>query len=165
MTFLWTLDHRLGGKEDLITFFLEEPVSHFGIRFNNGMVAHWGITGFKYETEFEFLENRTVKYEMHYEISDYREELAAQNIVEKHKDSNYDFIYLIWLIWRAFLLTFFGIKIPYGEPNGETTNSMICHEALEAFPEDIRPKYNSDKANTPYRLYLELKKGSSNAIS
>jgi hypothetical protein len=164
MTFLWTKSNLFGGKADVITMFLRQPVSHFGILFSNQTVIHWSFKGFQSESFMSFLEHRNVVYSMDFEITKYRENKIFNNMMVKYENSLYDYGYLIWLVWRAFLLIF-GIKIPYKCPKNDMPNNMICHEGLEGLPKDIRPKYDECRANTPYRLYLELKKGSKNAIS
>lgn len=164
MTFVWTRNSRFGGKEDIITFFLREPVSHFGILFNNDMVMHWNFEGFHVHSLHEFLEHREVIYSMDYEISKYREEKFYNNAQIKYVDSLYDYGYLLWLIWRAFLLLF-GVRIPEKCTKLDSPSNMICNEALEAMPKDIKPEYDHCKANTPYRLYLELKKGRKDVVS
>ncbi len=165
MTFLWTRSTRLGGKFAFISYFLKEPCGHFAIRFSNGMIVHWSFSGFKLDSLMAFLEKREVVFTMDHNISKYREEKFYDMVTVKYKESGYDYGYLSWLIYRGFLLTIFKRPIPYTAPAFDSSNNMLCNEALEAMPKDIRPKYDPDKANTPYRLYLELKKGEKNVVS
>jgi hypothetical protein len=158
---------RVSKDNDFLGFFLGEPASHFGLMFEDGRVMHWSFRGFITETEFEFLENRTVVFEIDYDVSKYKEDVLFEKLKYKYRGSTYDYAYFFWITYRAILrtVTIGYWKIPYREPFGDTTNNMICHEALEALPEDIRPEYDRDKSNTPYRLYLELEKGLKDVIS
>jgi len=160
MKLLWTKSKLQIKGQDFIGFFLKEPCSHFGIMFDNGKIMHWSFRGKIVQSEFEFLEHRELVFEIDYKISKYREKSLFDRLDYKYRGSTYDYVYLMWLVWRALLLnlSFGSIKIPYKEPFGETSNNMICHEALKALPKEIRPKYDVKKGNTPYRLYLELKK-------
>lgn len=165
MRFVWTKNTRLGDSLDLIAFFLQEPVSHFGIVFSNDHVMHWSFTGFHMDYLGKFLERRNIIYTLDFEVSKYREDKIFQQMKDKHDNSQYDYFYLLWLVWRCALLLILKNPIPYVSPKLDLKNHMICNEAIEGLPKDVRPYYDQAKGNTPYRLYLELKKGLSNVVS
>jgi hypothetical protein len=162
MTFIWTRSlflKKISTENDFIGYFLEEPCGHFGILINN-RILHWSFRGFIDDSIEDFFKKRKRIFSKYYELeSDEDESKIYENMKYKYRGSTYDFMYLFWLTWRGFLLFSFNRPIPYGEPFGDTTNNMLCHEALEGLPDRIRPEYDRDKANTPYRLYIELTKG------
>jgi len=159
MRLVWTRSTHLSKKWSFISVFLREPVDHFAIEFfsTNKRYLHWNLSGFHDDDEKTFFKNRKAVFTKEYHMKSVVEQSVHDTMVDRHKGSHYDYAYLLWLIWRSALLLV-GIKIPEGEPFGDTTNNMICHEALEGLPRNVRPKYDSDKANTPYRLYQELTK-------
>lgn len=159
MKFLWTRSKLLSKNWDIITWWLGEPVSHFALQIAN-RVFHWNFLGFHNDHIDDFKKSRIIVYEIQ---SGLRTEKVDNLIDSMNKrwrgGSYYDYVYFFWLTWRGFLRVFFGKKIPFKEPFGDTTYNFICHEGIESLPEHLRPKYDRDKSNTPYRLYLELTKG------
>ena len=157
MKFLWTRSKLLSDKWDLITWWLGEPVSHFALQIGL-YVFHWNFFGFHKDHIDKFSKKRVIVYSSESPLKTYKVDILIKAMEDRWRGgSYYDYVYFFWLAWRGFLRTLFRIPIPYREPFGDTTYNFICHEAIEALPENIRPKYDRSRANTPYRLWLELK--------
>ena len=116
------------------------------------------IDGFHNDTTKRFYRNRLLIFKKMYPQTIDNQNLIYNKLINKHSGKSYDYGYLFWLVWRAFLLLVFNKDIPYFEPEVDNPNSVICHEALEYLPEMFRPKYDAGKSNTPYRLFIELSK-------
>lgn len=156
MKFLWTRSTLLSKKWDIITFWLGEPVSHFALQIGT-RVFHWNFFGFHNDNIEVFKKSRIIVYEIQNPIKTYKLDILIDSMNNRWRGgSYYDYVYFFWLTWRGFLRVLFRVPIPYKEPFGETTYNFICHEAIEALPKNIRPKYDRSKANTPYRLFVEL---------
>jgi len=156
MRFLFTRSTILSPDWDIITWGLCEPVSHVGIKIGE-KVYHWNITGFHIDSLETFTKTRVIIYYKDYPFTSKATKSVGTYMKTRWTGTSfYDYFYFFWLTYRAILKLVFKIKIPFKEPFGDTSFNYICHEIPEALPENVRPKYDRDKANTPYRLAKAL---------
>lgn len=153
MRLVWTKSSYLGNNGDLITWGLDEPVSHFAIILFESIVFHSSWFGVEIDSLDDFKAHRIIVLEKPLQISQ-AVELGVLNKMSKMSLKGYDWKFFFWLVWRAFLKKIFNIPIP-NKPQ-EDKSSIICQEALEALPMRIRPVYDKNKAVTPFALYKEL---------
>jgi len=157
---IWTRSTLLGGKDDLITWGLDEPVSHFAILFDNDKIYHSSFHGSKVEDKIEVLKNRKVIYDIDIPLTGELEDITFNSVsVLKNR---YDFLFFFWLVWRGVLFKFLNIKIP-DKIGFQNPNETLCTEVLEQLPSNIKDKYfnnyNPKKAVTPYKLYKMIERG------
>lgn len=156
MKLVWTKVHYFG-KEDLITWGLEEPCSHFAIIFNSGAVLHSDFWhGVNITTEKEFFKDRVLVFARPLVIPFKTEEYLLEKAMDKldESKSGYDYKYMLYLVKEALKLKLCRNKIDM-DVDYESNNQIICHEILEwlgLLPHDFDQK----GANTPYRLYKKL---------
>lgn len=154
MRILFTRSTLLGGKEDLITWGLNEPVSHVAIDFK-GAVGHssWSH-GVDILPLSELLRTRKIIYSIDVPATD-EEGKYFLDRVQENIDRKYDFRFFFWLVWRGILKKFFRIPVP-DKIESEDSAAVLCSEILDYLPPDIRPKYDKTRATTPFKLYTLL---------
>lgn len=143
-------------KGDLITWGLEEPVSHVGMLFDNGMALHSSFFGgVMIQTKEQFFKNRVgvlaVDLIGHDDATIFR--MAEEKLNKKEWD--YDFLYAAYLACEALGLKLFNKRIS-NAVSFESMNDIICHEILE-FVGLRSTMFDQEGANTPYRMFLKLK--------
>lgn len=143
------------GKFDLITWGLEEPVSHVGIEFLNTFVFHSTLWGVEVLSKNDFYEHRQKVFSVGYDIPEDIQFKILKFLATKYTKRSYDWKFFWWLVWQAFKLKFFRKPIP-NKVVVQDRRAVLCTEALELLPDNIRPKYDASTATTPYRLYRML---------
>lgn len=156
MKLIWTKVPMIA-DQDVITWGLEEPTSHFAVGFSSGMILHSTFTkGVHLQREEDFLKNRKVVFEIEVPVPIEVERKSLYNILPRlHQSNPYDYKYVIFLAFEAVKKKLFRSRIA---PNVtfSSKNGTICHEILGwagVLPED----FDDSGANTPYRLYLKIK--------
>lgn len=154
MKLLFTRSTLLGGKEDLITWGLEEPVSHFAIEYK-GAVAHssWSH-GVDILPLSELLRSRRIIFEIEVPATP-AEAGEFFNRVQERINRRYDFKFFFWLVWRGILKKIFRIPVP-DKIEEEHSYAFLCTEILELLPDSIKPRYDKTRATTPFKLYTQL---------
>ena len=140
---------------DLVTWGLEEPVSHVGIEFSNGEILHSSFrTNVEFTSREKFFKDRVEVLSIDIPGKDTIPYCVAKYKLKTRKWS-YDFRYLFFLVKEVLFLKLFRNKISY-DVRWESTDSIICHEILE-FTELKCPNFDNEGANTPFRLYKKLR--------
>lgn len=158
MTLIWTSSKLPLSK--LIQWAFNEPTSHFGIVFDNGIIFHSNLAGTHVEWFKTFTKKCEIVFSKYYDLSLEEEEQIFQNILTTYDDRSYDFIGFLYFGWRALLLKLF--KKPLPEKNKwNSGKSYLCTELAGTLPDNIVS--NSVKKRdlsiiTPYKLYLEIDK-------
>ena len=143
-----------GVKEDLITWGLEQPVSHVGLMFNNGQVIHSTWAGVEVIPYDKFVECREIMAVIDHELTD-EEENEVFSAASEYEYKQYDWLFLFKLILQVIANKLGFGKVEYWK-SWDLPQALICHEIYEIVPEDYRPKKDLSKAATPFELYLLL---------
>ena len=160
MKIILTVDTRLGGEDDVITWGLEEPASHFAIVFFDCIVFHAHFWGVGFDGINEVLEHRRIVDIIDIPLSLDEEIEVVRNIkTKKHDNKSYDYLFFLWLAWRVVLLKLFDKKVP-DEVGLQSKTGLLCNEAFSILPDRIKNKYKIDpkKAVTPYKTMQLLRK-------
>jgi len=149
----------------LTTWGLNEPCSHVAVIFGDMVYQSWGdgVGGCSLE-DFNRIETTVLRLKLKQELP---AEISAgiyQSLIEKYDDRMYDYIGLLFFIWRAFLFKFLGKPLPKKNPWGESSMEICCEAAILAVREvesHIKAKIIPDDFDgciqSPYRVYLALK--------
>lgn len=143
----------------LIRFGLGEPVSHFGIVFDNGIIFHSNLMGAHVEWYKSFTKkNSTVEF-LDYALPLEKEESIYLSILNTNDGAGYDFKALIYFGYRILLFRLFKIAIPKTNEY-QDASKFLCTELAKALPPYILPDSIRSKdlsIVSPYKLYLDLK--------
>ena len=162
MIYLFTKSTKLNWftEEDVITWGLEEPVSHMGILLNGTHVFHssasifgGGSEGVKCDTLDDFLKARKVVFTYNHDIPA-PDEIEMLDAV-REIDWPYDYEYFWFLVRSAICLKLFRRKLPQSNKN-DGPDAFICHEVHELLPDKYKPEVDLSNAITPYGVYLRL---------
>lgn len=155
MKFVWTKSTILGGKQDLITWALEEPCSHFAIEFNDGRVFHSSLHGVKVIKNEKFYHGRALVYNIDFNLK-YETQEKIEDILEQYVGDAYDWLFFFWLVWVAIKRKIFRIHLP-DTIGRQQKGGILCTEAINLIPDIYRPNIDLSRVTTPYRLYKILK--------
>lgn len=156
MTLIWTKS-----KQPLsiaIRGMLQEPVSHFGIVFDNGIVFHSNLLGSHIEWYGTFTKKCEIVYSLQFTLNLEEEEAVYQNILNTYDDKPYDYAAFLYFAYRALLKRTIGKPLP-------TTNELqdgdrlLCTELAKCVPDYIVPASIKDRdlsIVSPYQLYLQI---------
>lgn len=154
MTLIWTKSALPLSK--LIRWTMNEPVSHFGIVFDNGIVFHSNLLGTHIEWYGSFVKNCDIVHSIEIPLSLEAEEAVYKNLLNTYDDKPYDFGALFYFGYRALLKKFFGVPLPQRNEWAKADN-FLCTEIAGVLPESVMPKLPRDLAITsPYTLYLRI---------
>ena len=153
MKFIWTKSTILGGNEDLITWFLDEPCSHFAIEFSDGSVFHSSLFGVEFLTKDEFYSHRVKVFEICYP---YARETKIKDKLKQFVRYKYDWLFFFWLTWASIKRMIF--KIPLQDRiELQQTNGILCTEAIDLLPKQYNNNIDLSRVTTPYKLYNILR--------
>lgn len=158
MTLIWTKNKLPLSK--VICWAFNEPTSHFGIVFDNGIVFHSNLSGTHVEWFKTFTKKSEIVYSKEYDLSLLEEEAIFQQILTTYDDRPYDISGFLYFSWRALLLKFLNKPLPSSN-KWNNKNSYLCTELAGVLPENIVSKSIKEKdlsILTPYKLYLEINK-------
>lgn len=158
MRLLW-LTNKLPLSK-LITWGLDEPVSHFAIVFDDKIVFHSDLSGLHVEWFSAFMKNRTIVFEKQIDITLEQEEYIYQNVISKYHGSSYDFGAFAYFIWRGILKKFFKKPMPNSNP-WASKKRFICDEVIQLLPEELvgaEIKKADLAIRSPYQVWLMINK-------
>lgn len=142
----------------LIRYGLNEPVSHFGIVFDNGIVFHSNLLGTHIEWYHTFTKHCTVVYEREYAMTLDGEEEIFQKILNTYDDMGYDFGAFGYFCYRALLYRTLGKPFP-AKNDWQSSDKFLCTELATVLPDSVvSAKIKSQDLSiiSPYRLYMEI---------
>ncbi len=137
---------------------LSEPVSHFGIVFDNGIIFHSNLLGTHIEWYGSFKKHCEIVYEIEYPMTLEQEEAVYQSILTTYDDHGYDYGALFYFGYRALLFRIFGIALPKKNEWAQS-DKFLCTELVGTLPDYILPlsvKTEDLSLTSPYKLYLQL---------
>lgn len=157
MKLIWTKSGLPLSK--LIRWGLNEPVSHFGIVFDNGIVFHSNLLGTHIEWYGTFVKHCTIVYQLDFPMSLVEEEAVYQKILNTYDDRGYDFGGFAFFIWRGLLYRTFSTPFP-AKNEWQSASKFLCTELATVLPDNIVPvsiKTQDLSIVSPYHLYMEMK--------
>lgn len=157
MKLIWTKSNKI--LSVAIRWALREPVSHFGIVFDNGIIFHSNLAGTHVQWYRSFQKSCDIVYEHQYDLKLKEEELVFQNILNRYDDLGYDFKAFFYFCWRGLLYRILGKPLPT-KNEWNSSDRFLCTELASTLPDDVVPRAIKDQdlsIVSPYRLYLELK--------
>ncbi len=140
---------------------LNEPVSHFGIVFDNGVVFHSNLLGTHIEWYGSFVKHCEIVYQLDYEMSLEQEETIYRNILNTYDDKPYDFGALFYFAYSAVCHRLFGTALAL-KNKWAKSDSYLCTELAATLPDSIiatTVKTEDLSIISPYQLYLQIKAG------
>jgi len=157
MKFIWTKSTLLGGKEDLITWGLGEPCSHFAIEFRDGSVFHSSLHGVELLTNKEFYGTRAKVFEIDYP---YSRDMKIKEELNKFRQRKYDWKFFLWLVVVSIKRLVLKVPIP-DKIKMHSISGILCTETIDLLPKKYHKDIDLDRATTPYKLYnlLRIKRG------
>lgn len=156
MTLIWTKS-----KQPLsvaIRGILQEPVSHFGIVFDNGIVFHSNLLGSHVEWYGTFKKKCDIVYSLEFNLKLEQEEQVYQDILNTYDDKPYDFGALFYFAFRAIISRITGKGLPKTN-EFQSADKFLCTELAGCLPDYIVSKdIKSQDLSivTPYGLYLQI---------
>lgn len=136
----------------LIRWGLGQTCSHFIIAFDDAICFHSYMTGCDLEFLDTIKERAEIVYEIPLSLSQEDEELIYQNLVKRFYKKRYDYLALLYFIYRGILYKLFKSPIPTHNAWGRK-NSFLCTEVAYCLPYKVLP-FKSDLAMTsPDELY------------
>lgn len=151
MKIVFTKSNNIFSK--LIRFFLNEPVSHMAIVFDEKIVFQSNLLGVSIAWYETFKKKNDVVYEFDFNTVLEKEEELYQNVITVNDEKDYDFAAFFYFSWRAILYKFFKIPIPrFNKFNN--INQYLCIEILKFFKKDIDS--NELAMLSPFQVYLKL---------
>lgn len=138
---------------------LQEPVSHFGIVFDNGIVFHSNLLGTHIEWYGSFTKHCEIVYSLDYPMSLEEEEAVYRNILNTYDGRGYDFGALFYFAYSAVKHRLFGTPLEI-KNKWATSDSYLCTELAGTLPDSIVPaslKSEDLSIVSPYQLYLKIK--------
>ena len=142
----------------LITWGLDEPVSHFAILFDDKLVFHSDMLGVRISWLDGFLKTHSIVHEIEHVLPLEEEEAIYKAVISKYDGKMYDYTGFAYFVWRGVLKKFFGKAIPDHNPWG-AKKGFLCTEMAATLPDSIVPAEIKSKdlgIFSPYRLWLTL---------
>ena len=136
MYLLWTRSTLLGQSDDIITWGLEEPVSHFSVQVGDEVGHSSWDKGIDMMSLEDLLKTRKIIYSIHIPASE-QECADFMNNINENIDKRYDFRFFFWLLWRVILKKFFRIPVP-DEIKSEDSRAWLCTEIIDFIPESAK---------------------------
>lgn len=143
----------------LIRAGLNEPVSHFGIVFDNGIVFHSNLLGTHVEWYKTFTKHCDIVYQIEYAMTLEQEEAIYQTILNTYDELGYDFGALFYFAYRVAAYKFFSVPMP-SKNEWSKSDKFLCTELAGTLPNSIVPasiKTEDLSIVSPYSLYLKIK--------
>lgn len=140
---------------------MQEPVSHFGIVFDNGIVFHSNLLGTHIEWYGSFIKHCEVVYQLDYPMSLEDEEAVYRKILNTYDEIGYDFGALLYFAYRAITHRLFNIPLP-SKNEWASGSKFLCTELAGILPDNIVSaslKAEDLSIVSPYQLYLQIKAG------
>ncbi len=162
MRLIWTRSDILSDEHDIVTWAYGHRCSHFAIAFFNETVffhSHWDGVGV--DDYYDFYASRIKVYEIEYDIGYEEQSEILQAMIDLHGMLGYDYRFLAWLVWNGAKIKVLGMD-PAKRIESEDPDLIICHEAVQLLPDDIRPDIDWSQAVMPedtYRLIVEASDG------
>lgn len=137
---------------------LKEPVSHFGIVFDNGIVFHSNLLGSHIEWYGSFIKKCEIVYSLQFTLNLEEEERIYLDILNTYDDKPYDYGALFYFAYRAILLR--TIRKPLPATNElQNGSKFLCTELAICLPDSIVPpsiKTEDLSIISPYALYQKI---------
>lgn len=137
---------------------LGEPVSHFGIVFDNGIVFHSNLLGTHIEWYGAFSKHCEIVFQKEYNLTLDDEEAIFQSILNTYDDKGYDYGAFFYFCWRALLYRTLGKPFP-ARNEWNSGNKFLCTELAGTLPDAMvsaKIKAQDLSIISPYRLYQEM---------
>lgn len=137
---------------------LQEPVSHFGIVFDNGIVFHSNLLGSHIEWFGTFSKHCEIVYSLEFTLNLEDEEKIYRAILDTYDDKPYDYGALFYFAYRAILLRTIGKPLPTTNEL-QSADKFLCTELATCLPDNIIPaaiKAEDLGIVSPYQLYLQI---------
>lgn len=152
MKFIWTKRKGI----DLITWGLEQPVSHFAVLFFDRIIFHSTFSGVDLLDKNDFFINRDLVYEIKIKMDLDNEIRIVKHLCRNYIDHKYDWKFLWSLIKAGLKLKIFRKKLENQKYKG-SKSGIICQEVASLI-DDVRVQaWKLHNVNTPYDLYKTLK--------
>lgn len=148
---LWTKSKLPLGP--IITWGLEEPVSHFAVEFFGKIVIHSNFYGVHPQLSDDFYKWSKVVYSKEYGVG---EEIASKlfvSIVNNYWGKKYDWKWFWGLVWHALVFKLTRKPVP-DEIKSRSRDKFLCTEVV-SFLEAVVGKVNVGNGS-PYLLAKEL---------
>lgn len=133
---------------------LKEPVSHMAIVFDEKIVFHSNFKGVHIQWFETFKRSNEIVYEINIEMDLQQEEALYQKIITVNDGKSYDYMGLLYLIYRGIGHRFFNQPMPTNN-KWASNNNYFCIELLSLF-EQITIDTNLE-VSSPYSVYKLLK--------
>ncbi len=138
----------------LIRWGLNEPVSHMAIVFDEKLVFHSNFKGIHIEWFETFKRDNEIVLEIDIKTDLYNEEKTYQSIITAYDGKGYDYLGLVYLIYKGFMHKLFNKSLPT-DNKWASNNKYFCIEIIKLF-EQIDIDTNVE-VSTPYQIYKLLK--------
>jgi hypothetical protein len=156
MKLIWTKNTSVLSK--LIRGVLGEPVSHFGVVFDNKLVFHSNLLGAHVEWFETFKRTNTIVFEIERGLALEGEEAVYQAILDVQTGRGYDYGALGYFTYRALLKRLAGVPLPT-QNQWQTAAKLLCTEIAQVLPDAVVPaalKQKDLSIVSPYQLYQWL---------
>lgn len=132
MKFVVTKSNTILGR--LITWGLNEPVSHFSIVFDNKLVISSNLLGVHLSWFPTLMKSSLTMYEIEVPMDLAREEEIYQSIITSFDGAPYDFKQFFKFLWAGFKFKFFKIPIDTTKTSIQN-NAYLCTEIIQVLPD------------------------------
>ena len=164
MKLIWTKNNQ--PLSIAIRSTLKEPVSHFGIVFDNGIVFHSNLLGTHIEWYGSFIKKCDTVYSIDYTMSLEEEEAVYLNILNTYDGVGYDYGALFYFAYRGLLYKIANIEFPKTN-KFQSSSKLLCTELAGCLPDNIvsaNIKNEDLSIISPYKLYLKISKNRTERI-
>lgn len=151
MRLLWTKSKLPLGS--IITWGLEEPVSHFAVEFFDSIIIHSNMTGVHPIMVKDFLKTSEIVYEKRYEPGEFLENRLMVQILKNYWGKKYDWKWFFGLVKHAVVFKLFRKPVPM-EIKSRSRDRFLCTEVAQ-FLEPIVGRVDI-KNGSPFLLAKEL---------
>ena len=148
---LWTKSKMPTGP--IMTWFLDEPCSHFAIEFFGKIIVHSNFTGVHPQLSSSFYKWCHVVYEKEYVVDEAYASNLFISILNEYWGRSYDWKWFFNLTWHSIIFKLTGKPIPDGIKD-RSRDKFLCTECI-CFLEPIIGPVNVHNGS-PYLLAKEL---------
>lgn len=154
MKLVWTKGTSLLSRA--ILWGLNEPVSHFGVVFDNKVVFHSNLLGTHLNWVDTFIKHSTIIYWIEYNLTLEQEEAVYQKMI-KYDERPYDFPSFFYFAYCILMKKFFKRPIPITNAYNQPTE-FLCYEIAEGLNGIAFNQQVEGLLISPYQLYCWLLK-------
>jgi hypothetical protein len=165
MELLWSKStYLVGDKRDIIQWGLDQPDSHFMLRFCSTWVFHSSIWGTDVDENSAVFKTRKLTHTEVFPLSLEQEIAVFKAVTDRFGKRGYDYKYFSSLTSIGFNHKILGKEVPRQIPK-QNNFLLICHEALKAVYEEMLKlevdvdwlkDVDWDKCSTPTYLKEEI---------